>query len=60
MPKEKTVEEHLEAIENLLACQLLDKGYTINDVAKIVGCVNTRIMKIYPKSRKGKNNATKK
>lgn len=58
MPKKiKTVEEHLQTIEYLLAGILLKRDVGVQQVAKIIGCDNSVITSMYPqnKPKKGKN-----
>ncbi len=57
MPKKvKTVEEHLETIENLLVGILLKRRPNVRELAKIVGVSNEKITQMYPK-RKGEEEA---
>lgn len=54
----KTIEEHLEIIENLLAGILLKEDYGVKKIAKVIGISNTKITKLYPQKKK-KSNKTK-
>lgn len=51
--KSKTVEEHLEIIENLLAGIILKRSPTIKELAKIMGISSDRLTEMYPE-KKGK------
>ncbi len=49
MPKKpKTVEEHLEIIENLLAGVILKRSPTLKELAKIMGISSDRLTEMYP------------
>ena len=52
MPKKKprTVEEHLEVIEILLAGVLLDRKPSVKQVAKIIGIDNAKLGGLLPDS----------
>ena len=52
--KNKTQEEHLQDIKYLLAGILLDKKPNIKEVAKVIGCSDKTLTKLYPE-RKGKS-----
>jgi hypothetical protein len=53
MPKKiKTVEEHLQTIEYLLAGLILKKEVNIKRVAKIIGCSDKELTKLFPEKRK--------
>ena len=53
MPKKtKSQEEHLQTIEYLLAGLLLEREVTVNEVAKVIGCSNYTLIKLYPMHRK--------
>lgn len=52
MPKKpKSVEEHLETIENLLVGIILKRKPSVKDVAKIVGISDKRITEMYPQPK---------
>ena len=56
MPKKtKTVEEHLQDIKYLLASILLKKEPTIKEVAKVVGCSDNKLTRLFPERKKQKN-----
>lgn len=60
MPKKiKDAEERLKTVEFLLAGILLEKKPNIKEVAKIIGCSDKTLTKLYPE-RKVKSNAEKK
>lgn len=60
MPKKnKTVEEHLQIVEYLLGGLLLKKEPDIKKVAKIIGCSDVTLTKLYPENRKRKKNEVK-
>jgi hypothetical protein len=50
--KPKTVEEHLEIIENLLAGIILKRTPNVKQVAKIVGVSDVELTRLYPRYRK--------
>jgi hypothetical protein len=53
MPKKtKTVEDHLEIIENLLAGILLKRTPNVKQVAAIIGSSSDRLTELYPRSNK--------
>lgn len=53
MPKKpKTVEEHLEIIENLLAGVILKRTPNVKEVAKIMGISSDKLTELYPRSKK--------
>ncbi|MDE1854865.1 MAG: hypothetical protein KGH57_00900 [Candidatus Micrarchaeota archaeon] len=55
MPKKiKKTEEHLETIEYLLAGVLLKGGSGVKQVAKIIGCSDKTLTKLYPQNKKEK------
>lgn len=57
MPKKiKTQEDHLQAIEYLLAGLLLKKEVDLKKVAKIIGCSDKTLTALYPARKKGKDN----
>jgi len=58
MPKKiKKIEEHLQSIEYLLAGILLKREIDMKKVAKIIGCSDKTLTKLYPqKKSKVKNN----
>jgi hypothetical protein len=47
--KTKTVEEHLEVIENLLVGIILKRKPNVKELAKIIGISDNRITEMYPK-----------
>ena len=53
--KTKTAEDRLQAIEYLLAGILLKKNTDIKKVAKIIGCSDKTLTKIYPERKKKKS-----
>lgn len=54
MPKKsKTVEEHLEIIENLLAGIILKRSPNLKELAKIMGISSDKLTEMYPE-KKGK------
>lgn len=57
MPKKnKELEDHLMDIKYLLAGILLNRKPNLKEVAKIVGCSDKTLTKIYPdKNRSNKN-----
>jgi len=56
MPKKnRQIEDRLKTIEYLLAGILLKKKPTLKEVAKIIGCSDKVLTKIYPSKKKGKN-----
>jgi len=58
MPKKnKTVEEHLQTIEYLLAGLILKKEIDIKKVAKIIGCSDRTLTKAFPERKKKPNEA---
>jgi transcription initiation factor TFIIIB Brf1 subunit/transcription initiation factor TFIIB len=60
MPKKnKTSEDHLQIIEYLLAGLLLKKEPDIKKVAKILGCSDVTLTKLYPEHRKHNKKQTK-
>ena len=60
MPKKtKTVEEHLQTVEYLLAGLLLKKDVDVKKVAKIMGCSDNVITALYPEKKKGGKNGKK-
>jgi len=53
MPKKnKTMEEHLQTIEYLLAGMLLKKDVDVKKVAKVIGCSDKTLSALYPEKRK--------
>jgi len=53
MPKKpKTVEEHLEIIENLLAGVILKRTPNVKQVAKIMGVSDDELTRLYPQYKK--------
>ncbi len=53
MPKKpKTVEEHLEIMENLLAGVILKREPNVKKLAKIMGVSSDKLTELYPTSRK--------
>jgi hypothetical protein len=57
MPKKiKTTEDHLLAIEFLLAGLLLKKDVDVKKVAKIIGCSDKKLTSLYPEKYRGKAN----
>ena len=55
MPKKiKTVEEHLQAIQYLLAGLLLKKETDVRKVAKIIGCSDKVLSAKLPEKKKRK------
>ncbi len=53
MPKKnKEIDEHLEDIKYLLAAILLDKKPNIKEVAKVVGCSDKTLTKLFPENKK--------
>ena len=54
MPKKvKKIEDHLQAIEYLLAGILLKRELDIKKVAKIIGCSDNTLTDLFPTKRKG-------
>jgi len=55
MPKKiKTLEDHLQTIEFLLAGLLLKRDTDVNKVARIIGCSSKTLSKMFPeKKQKG-------
>ena len=52
MPKKiKTQEEHLQAIEYLLAGILLKRDTDVNKLARVIGCSSKILSKMYPKKK---------
>ena len=57
MPKKnKETEEHLQDIKYLLAGILLDKKPNIKEVAKIMGCSDKTLTKLFPENKKKQKN----
>ena len=57
--KNKTVEDHLQIIEYLLAGLLLKRDTDVNKIARVIGCSSKTLSKIFPEKRqKGNKNAT--
>jgi len=58
MPKKiKDTKDHLQAIEYLLAGILLKRDVNVKDIAKIIGCSDNALTKLYPqKGRKSSKN----
>ena len=54
--KNKSVEEHLQTVEYLLAGLLLKKDVDLKKVAKIIGCSDKTLTSLYPERRKGRSN----
>ena len=55
MPKKKkTIEEHLQAVQYLLAGILLKRNPNVKEVAKVIGCSDNLLTKMYPE-RTSKN-----
>jgi hypothetical protein len=53
MPKKnKTVEEHLQAVQYLLAGLLMKKEVDVKKVAKIIGCSDKTLTSLYPQKNK--------
>jgi len=53
MPKKtKTVEDHLEIIENLLAGIILKRSPNVKQVAAIMGVSDVKLTGLYPRSSK--------
>jgi DNA-binding Xre family transcriptional regulator len=53
MPKKaETAEDHLQTIEYLLAGILLKRDVDVKKVAKIIGCSDKTLSKMYPKKPK--------
>ena len=50
--KPKTVEEHLETIETLLAGIILKRTPNVKEVAKIMGISDVKLTLLYPRSKK--------
>jgi len=50
--KPKTVEEHLEIIETLLAGIILKRTPNVKELAKIMGVSSDRLTELYPLSKK--------
>jgi hypothetical protein len=52
MPKKiKTVEDHLQSIEYLLAGIILKRDLNIKQVAKIIGCCDTKLTEMCPERK---------
>jgi hypothetical protein len=59
MPKKvKTVEEHLEIIENLLVGILLNRKPSVKELAKTVGISDKRITEMYPEPSEGRRKSS--
>lgn len=55
MPKKnKEIEDHLEDIKYLLAGILLDRKPNLKEVARVIGCSDKKLTKLYPKKVKKK------
>lgn len=53
MPKKnKTVEQHLQTIEYLLAGILLKKEVNVKKVSKILGCSDKVLTELYPEQKR--------
>jgi hypothetical protein len=50
-PKKKTVEEHLETIEMLLAGLLLKNEIPVKRISKVMGMRDTNITNVYPQNK---------
>jgi len=56
MKEEKEhIKEELKRIQHLLAGILLKRTPTVKEVAKIMGCSDNVISKLYPEKKKKKN-----
>jgi hypothetical protein len=55
--KAKTVEEHLEIIENMLAGIILERTPNVKELAKIMGVSSDRLTELYPVSKKKEEEA---
>ena len=56
LEKNKKIEEQLQDIKYLLAGILLGRNPNVKEVARIIGCSDKTLTKIYPdKKRKSKN-----
>ena len=54
LPKKvKTIEEHLEIIENLLVGIILKRRPNVKELAKIMGVSDNKITQMYPKKGEG-------
>jgi len=51
--KVKTVEEHLEVVENLLVGIILKRKPSVKELAKIVGVSDNKITEMYPRKGPG-------
>ena len=52
MPKKiKSIEDHLQSIEYLLAGLLLKKDVDLKKVSRIIGCSDKTLTKLYPQKR---------
>jgi len=55
MPKKtKNMEDHLQSIEYLLAGIMLKREANIKNIAKIIGCSDTKLTELYPQKKKKK------
>lgn len=52
MPKSKSQEERLEAIQFLLAALVLKREVDVKTVAKIIGCSDKTLSKLLPEKKK--------
>jgi hypothetical protein len=60
MPKKnKEIEDHLQDIKFLLAGILLNKRPNIKEVAKVIGCSDKMLTKLYPENNKKKSRESK-
>jgi len=60
MPKKnKEIEDRLKTIEFLLAGILLGKKTNLKNVAKIIGCSDKVLTKLYPEKKLDKKDKTK-
>ncbi|MBS3077362.1 hypothetical protein J4233_03755 [Candidatus Pacearchaeota archaeon] len=57
MPKKnKEIEDRLQTIEYLLAGILMKREPNIKEVAKVIGCSDTKLSSLFPdRKKKGKN-----
>ena len=55
--KESNLELELKKIQYLLAGVLLKRNPTVKEIAKIIGCSDNMITKLYPNKQKNKTNS---